>query len=365
MDIAPLNQKTGYVRWMKSEGLPIHTGHGMADLRALEVAPYARMGGKAAFIQLHGMQGITGGYIGEIPPGDALKPERHLYEEVICILNGQGATELWDDHGNKKMLQWGKWSLFAPPMNTNHRLVNGSREPVRFLAVTNAPLAFDIYRDENFVFNCSLQFQRPLLWRRGLLRGRQEALRQRFDQYLGDQFHSRHQCGDVGKPRGEGCRSALGAVRDGRQRAGRPSGRVAGGQISQSAPPWSRRDYRWHPSRSVTCFSGTSNGVCIPIPTDNEGQVIDINWGEGSIYCPPPATGSTSTSTPVKNRRATWLCATAAAFILWVFKVSHRKTDDDVFRSVDEGGWMITYENEDPEIPKRYQAALKANGVVY
>jgi hypothetical protein len=51
MDIAPLNQKTGYVRWIKSQGLPIHTGHGMADLRALEVSPYARMGGKAAFIQ--------------------------------------------------------------------------------------------------------------------------------------------------------------------------------------------------------------------------------------------------------------------------------------------------------------------------
>jgi len=71
MDIAPLNQKTGYVRWMKNQGLPIHAGHGMADLRALEVRPHARLGGQAAFIQLHGMQGITGGYIGEIPPGDA------------------------------------------------------------------------------------------------------------------------------------------------------------------------------------------------------------------------------------------------------------------------------------------------------
>src|SRR5207244_6953791 len=39
MDIAPINEKTGYVRWMKSQGLPIHIGHGMADLRTLEVAP--------------------------------------------------------------------------------------------------------------------------------------------------------------------------------------------------------------------------------------------------------------------------------------------------------------------------------------
>ncbi len=61
MDIAPINLKTGYVRRMKSLELPIHTGHGMANLRTLEVAPDRRMGGKSAFIHLHGMQGITGG----------------------------------------------------------------------------------------------------------------------------------------------------------------------------------------------------------------------------------------------------------------------------------------------------------------
>ncbi len=44
MDIAPINEKTGYVRWMKSQGLPIHIGHGMGDLRSLEVAPYSRTG---------------------------------------------------------------------------------------------------------------------------------------------------------------------------------------------------------------------------------------------------------------------------------------------------------------------------------
>lgn len=48
MDIAPLNQKTGYVRWNKAQGLPIHIGHGMADLRALEVRPYGRLGGQAS-----------------------------------------------------------------------------------------------------------------------------------------------------------------------------------------------------------------------------------------------------------------------------------------------------------------------------
>ena len=55
---------------------------------------------------------------------------------MICILNGQGATEIWDDHGYKKMFEWNNWSLFAPPLITVHRLVN----------------------DENFIFNCPYSF---------------------------------------------------------------------------------------------------------------------------------------------------------------------------------------------------------------
>jgi len=192
------------------------------------------------------MQGITGGYIGEIAPGGALNPERHLYEEVICILNGQGATELWDDHGNKKMFEWNKWSLFAPPLNTAHRLVNGSREPVRFLAVTNAPLAFDIYRDQNFIFNCPYSFK---------------------DRYYGEDDYF-----EVGKKRyvsgliniwetnfipdiksamleslevkGAGLRLAQFEMA-GNALVGH-LGRMAGGQISQSPSPRARRDHCRH-----------------------------------------------------------------------------------------------------------------------
>ena len=35
----------------------------------------------------------------------------------------------------KKMFEWDKWSLFVLLLNTTHRLINGSREPARHLAV--------------------------------------------------------------------------------------------------------------------------------------------------------------------------------------------------------------------------------------
>ena len=44
-------------------------------------------------------------------------------------------------------------SLFSPPLNSWHRLINGGREPVKFLAVTNAPMVMDAYRNPEFVFN--------------------------------------------------------------------------------------------------------------------------------------------------------------------------------------------------------------------
>ncbi len=61
-------QKTPYHRWMQSEGLPIIEGHGLQDVREVELKPWRRMGGNGAFVHLYGMEGITGMYVAEIPP---------------------------------------------------------------------------------------------------------------------------------------------------------------------------------------------------------------------------------------------------------------------------------------------------------
>ncbi len=151
-------KSTPYQKWVRGEGVPVVEGYGVEDVREMKLGPWRRMGGKGAFINLYGMEGVTGMYVAEIPPGGALEPERHLYEEGICLLNGHGATEVWQDGFPKQTFEWGPWSLFALPLNSWHRLINGSREPVKFWAVTTAPVVMDIYYNLEFVFNCPFRF---------------------------------------------------------------------------------------------------------------------------------------------------------------------------------------------------------------
>ncbi|HET7004622.1 MAG TPA: cupin, partial [Candidatus Binatia bacterium] len=95
---------TSYEIWMRQEGIPVVDGYGVEDVRQLALKPWPRTGGKGAFIDLKGMEGFTGMYVGEIPPGGALNPENHLYEELIYIIQGIGATEIWSVGEDKRKM---------------------------------------------------------------------------------------------------------------------------------------------------------------------------------------------------------------------------------------------------------------------
>ncbi|HLB13102.1 MAG TPA: cupin, partial [Dehalococcoidia bacterium] len=72
--------KTTYEMWIEREGIPIIEGYGVEDVVEVPRGPWARLGGLGAFIQLRGMEGVTGMYVAEIPSGGALNPQKHLYE---------------------------------------------------------------------------------------------------------------------------------------------------------------------------------------------------------------------------------------------------------------------------------------------
>ncbi|MGH7419360.1 MAG: cupin, partial [Candidatus Rokuibacteriota bacterium] len=73
---------------MEAQHVPIHRGIGVRRVQDLELGAWARIGGNGAFIQLYGTEGLWGMYLAEIPPAEALRPERHLYEEVVFVVEG-------------------------------------------------------------------------------------------------------------------------------------------------------------------------------------------------------------------------------------------------------------------------------------
>ena len=69
----------------------------------------------AAFLNLEGTGGFNDSYIAEIPPGKSLKAHRHLFEETIYILKGQGATSVWIDPSQERDLRMARGQLFRDP----------------------------------------------------------------------------------------------------------------------------------------------------------------------------------------------------------------------------------------------------------
>jgi len=129
--------KSPYERWKESEGLPTIRGYFIKNLLDVELTPWKSSGdGLATFVNLEGTGGFNDTYICEIPPGKSLKPHKHLFEESIYILKGQGATSVWLDENKKQSFEWHEGSFFAMPMNAWHQHFNVSgSEPVRFVAV--------------------------------------------------------------------------------------------------------------------------------------------------------------------------------------------------------------------------------------
>ena len=65
------------------------------------------IGGRGSYIQLYGTEGKWGCYVIEVPPGGALNPEKHMYEEIFLVVEGRGTTEVWIEGDQKRhVFEW-------------------------------------------------------------------------------------------------------------------------------------------------------------------------------------------------------------------------------------------------------------------
>ena len=114
-----------YLDWVAKEGLPVAEDYGI-DLFKVETALWPRAGVKSAAVHLKGRGDFANMFLFDLPPGGATTPQRHLYEDVICVLEGTGSTQIEFADGRKKSFEWGPRSLFAIPLNARHRHFNGT-----------------------------------------------------------------------------------------------------------------------------------------------------------------------------------------------------------------------------------------------
>lgn len=358
---AETRPKSTYEQWIEQEGLPVTEAMGgIEDLTQVPRGPWARLGGYGAFILLRGMiQAGNGIYVGEIPPGQALNPEKHMYEEVIYIVRGRGLTEIWQEGGPKQTFEWGENSLFAPPLNTWHRLINGGREPVIFMGVTNAPTIMDTFHNLDFIFNCDYRFTDRYGGQSDYFNPEGRRYRSGWQNVWETNFipNVRTAAVDARELKAYGDRTNQWEM----------SGNTLVGHISE----WPAGRYtkaHWHGPGALIVAQSSKGYVLLwpkelgvhPFQDGYGDQVIQLDWKLGSIYAPPDGWFHQHFDTAPEPARH---LAIRYGSRLYRTTAGGARNDDNLFTTQRQGGRTIDYPDEDPEIRRRFLEALKREGV--
>lgn len=142
-----------YRRWQSGEGIPVYEGSSIADLHILETALWPRTGQKGAFVNLADQEDDDG-WLLEIAPGGTTETLHHFFEATIYVVEGRGATTVWNPGSDKQTVEWQRGSLFSPPLNCHYQHFNLDGErPARLFSVTNAPMMINLLRSVDGIFN--------------------------------------------------------------------------------------------------------------------------------------------------------------------------------------------------------------------
>jgi quercetin dioxygenase-like cupin family protein len=349
-----------YERYMLDEGIPVHEALvGISDVTQLPRQFWSRTGGQGAFVQMLGSyQAERGMYVVEIPPGGELKAERHLYEELLWVLRGQGATEVWQDGTKPQIFEWREGSVFAPPLNTWHRLYNGTTEPALLFAVTTAPRIMNTLHDSELVFNCDHQFKQEFTGRpnyfsetKGYNEGRSEILEANF----------------IPDAKSFVLKSSSVKTWGSRAIRWRMNKYWPNGHISEWPVGVYHQAHRHGPGAIILGL--TSNGYVLAWPHDLGNkpfqnclgdQVVRIPWGANSVYTPPDNWYHQHFNT---GRQPARHIAVHSGVNRAVPRKFGNIEDFAVMVSENDGGLLISYADEDPEIRRRFEQELTPEGI--
>ena len=354
-------QRTFYERFMEKEGVPVVEGFGVTDIGSLQLKPWKRLGCDGAYLQLRGLEGITGVYVSRLAAGAASTPERHLYEKVIYILRGEGVAEIQQRDRVPQSILWQTGSLFSPPMNVLHRLMNHGSEPALFLAVTTAPMALDHYHNEAFIFNSEFAFNDRYDGEAGYFDpGVERYLASNNRQWVWETNF---------------IPDARRAQLDAQERKGAGVNitqfEIAHNTLIGHLAEWPVGRYHkahFHGGGAVLLIL-RSRGYSLmwpnhlgtrPYENGFGAQVVRVDWVPGSVFCPPTNWFHQHFNTGPQPALQLALRCGSQRFPLGIRVAAIRA---GVYTSVKQGGTLIEYEDEDPAIRQTYQAELARQGI--
>jgi mannose-6-phosphate isomerase-like protein (cupin superfamily) len=280
------DEHTPYVRWVRGEGLDIIGSHYVPSLYTVELRPWARRGGRGVFLNHDASRTSNDCYVCEIPAGGALEPQRQLAEEMILILEGVGSTSVWNGAGQKRSFEWGPGACFAIPLNAWAQHFNGSGlNVVRFVAVTNLPVALNLYGDPEFVFGTDRDFPERFDGRADYFEQKDDAVGLLLrTNYVADVINLELLSN---KDRGAGGRAVRFSMANGSMNS----------HISEFPTATYKKAHRHGPGAHVILVSGT--GYSLMWPEGEEPKRYE--WKAGTMITPPNMwyhqhfnTGSTS-----------------------------------------------------------------------
>jgi mannose-6-phosphate isomerase-like protein (cupin superfamily) len=337
-----LGAKTTYQLFLERENIPAIRAFHIEDIRQMELQPWPRMGGRGVYLNLEGTEGVNDCYICEIPAGKSLESQKHMFEELIFVVSGRGATTVWRDGGKKQTFEWGEGALFSPPLNTRYQHFNGQGDkPVRLLAMTNAPTVLNLFHNIDFVFKCDYPFTDRYNGEEDFFSGNVKVPAQGFS----DTNFIR----DVGsfelverKDRGAGGRMIMIEM----------ANNIMSAHISQFPVGTYKKAHRHGAGAHVIILKGQGFSVMW-----REGEDLKrYNWRAGSLLVPPERWFHQHFNVGAEPARYLALKPFSSR------KFPGLRKQWGTSESVKTGGDQIEYEDEDPRIRQMFDDELAQRG---
>jgi len=336
----------GYLDWLKKENIKVYEEYYFPSLEKIELGPWDRKGGKGAVIHIANRHIPNDCHVVEIKPGGKSEPEHHMYELQIYVVSGRGATTVWHDERQKQTFEWQAGSLFSLPLNAWYQNFNGSgNEPVRYIAVTNAPPMMRLFGENDFIFNCDFNFRSRYTGEDDYFSGKGKLFTRRI-------WESNFIANAIDMPlygwkeRGAGGVNAMLEMANNNMKS----------HISEFPVGTYKKGHRHGPGAHLVLLSGTS-GFSLVWTKEDRSDMVKCDWKAGSMVIVPSDncyhqhfnTGST---------RARYLALRSGDMGLRTPKGGGGEGAD---RSMKEGGWQIEYEDEDREIHGIFEKELAAS----